>query len=183
MERDISYVKHTRAKLGLTQKELSNLSGVSQSMIAKIEAGLVDPTYNIAKKLFLALDNINNKFEHKASEILNKKVIFCHEDDTVKSVISMMKKHAISQMPVVDDRDKLVGEVSENVILFNMDKIAKHDLKVKDIMQEAPPVVSKNTTHKTLSHLLSEFPFVLVSEKGKYLGIITKSDLISGMYK
>jgi predicted transcriptional regulator len=183
MERDISYVKHTRAKLDLTQKELSKLSGVSQSMIAKIEAGLVDPTYNVAKKLFSALDNINNRFEHKASEFLNKKVLFCYEDDTVKSIISLMKKHAISQMPVIDNKEKLVGEISENVILFNMDKITKEGLLVKDIMQDAPPVVSKNTSHKALSHLLSEFPFVLVSEKGKYLGIITKSDLISGMYR
>ena len=41
-----------RKRLGMTQNQLSEISGVSQSLIAKIEANKVAPTYRIVKKIW-----------------------------------------------------------------------------------------------------------------------------------
>ncbi|MBI2079314.1 helix-turn-helix domain-containing protein, partial [Candidatus Micrarchaeota archaeon] len=45
-EIDVSKLGSLRRKLGITQKELAKLAGVSQSLIAKIEMGKIDPAYS-----------------------------------------------------------------------------------------------------------------------------------------
>src|SRR3989442_5090468 len=45
-----------RKELGLTQSRLAVSAGVSQSIIAKIEAGSVDPSYSVVQRLFSALE-------------------------------------------------------------------------------------------------------------------------------
>lgn len=48
-------VKSRRIKLGLTQTSLSELSGVSQSAISKIEAGRFSPKLSDAERICEAL--------------------------------------------------------------------------------------------------------------------------------
>ena len=58
---DIEKIQEIRKKLNLTQTELSKLAGVSQSLIAKLESGHIDPAYSKVKAIFEALDNQINK--------------------------------------------------------------------------------------------------------------------------
>ncbi|MEM0360769.1 MAG: helix-turn-helix domain-containing protein, partial [Candidatus Diapherotrites archaeon] len=60
-----------RKKLGLTQCHLSRISGVSQSMIAKIEAGRVSPGYEKARRLLEALTEEGKKKEARAADIMS----------------------------------------------------------------------------------------------------------------
>ena len=48
----IDYIKQARTKLGMTQRELASLAGVSTSMINQIESGRCKPSYDTAKKIF-----------------------------------------------------------------------------------------------------------------------------------
>ena len=41
----IDRISKIRKQLGLTQIQLANLAGVSQSLIAKLESGRIDPSY------------------------------------------------------------------------------------------------------------------------------------------
>ena len=45
MIHDLSEIKNLRKKAGITQLDLARKASVSQSLIAKIEAGKIDPTY------------------------------------------------------------------------------------------------------------------------------------------
>jgi predicted transcriptional regulator len=91
-----------------------------------------------------------------------------------------MKKYQISQLPVIDNH-KLVGLVSESTILDAL--LNSKATQVKDVMQESPPIVSKATSIQVVSNLLKHFPMVAVSEEGKLVGLITKSDLLGKLYK
>ena len=51
---------------------------------------------------------------------------------------------------------------------------------VGDIMSDAPPTVSKNSSSNIISDLLRFFPMVVVMDDGKPIGVITKADFISG---
>lgn len=51
-----SAVAAARAKKGLSQKELSELSGIDQSDISKIERGIANPSVNTLNRLAEALD-------------------------------------------------------------------------------------------------------------------------------
>ena len=112
----INEIKNLRKKLGLTQGELARQAGVSQSLIAKIEAGTIDPTYSKATAVINTLKSLSTSKEIIASKIMIKNVIFVSPTDPIKKAIQKMKKYAISQMPVLDEK-RVVGIVSEKAIL------------------------------------------------------------------
>ena len=50
-----------RLKLGITQKKLAIMTGVSTSMINQIESGRSQPSYETAKRIFENLSNLESK--------------------------------------------------------------------------------------------------------------------------
>ena len=116
MPYELEEIKEIRKKFGLTQGELANRAGVSQSLIAKIEAGRLDPTFSKTKRIFEAIDTLGKKKELKAEQIMNKWLISVRPNDGIKYAIDKMKKSNISQMPVIEDH-KSIGVVSESIIL------------------------------------------------------------------
>ena len=68
MTKTLDEIKRLRKKYHLTQQELAKRAGVSQSLIAKIEAGLLDPTYTRAEQIFGALENVEEQKELKAKD-------------------------------------------------------------------------------------------------------------------
>ena len=173
---DLKFVKKRRVALGVTQKELSKSCGVSQSMIAKIEAGRAEASYSIARKIFETLDSLAHASESKARDFMKRRVVFCDASDNVHDVIIKMKKGGISQLPVLR-KSELVGVVSESVLIENMDRLSNVS-NIGDIMRDAPPVVSENTSKNAVVSLLKEFPFVMVRGKNGFSGLVTKSDIL-----
>jgi predicted transcriptional regulator len=173
---EISEIKRLRKKLGLTQSELASKSGVSQSLIAKIEAGVLDPAYSKTQKIFSALESLSKQKGQKASEIMQSKIVNIEPEAKIKDAIAKMKKHDISQLPVVKD-DNVIGMVSESIKLDSL--INKRCSTVSEIMHDAPPIVAETTPIDVVSNLLKFYPMLVVSEKGKVKGVITKSDVIN----
>jgi predicted transcriptional regulator len=178
MPYEISEIKRIRKKLGLTQSELASKSGVSQSMVAKIEAGVLDPAYSKTQKIFTALETFSKKKEQKAKDIMQTRIISISPDAIVKDAIAKMKKYDISQMPVITDNN-VIGVVSESVILNCL--LEKKCEIVSEIMKDTPPIVDISTPLDVVSNLLKFYQMVLVSQKGRLKGIITKSDVINKM--
>ncbi|MBD3248701.1 CBS domain-containing protein [Candidatus Woesearchaeota archaeon] len=180
MPYELKDIKEIRKKAGLTQGQLSKKAGVSQSLIAKIEAGRLDPTYNKAQKIFQALDNLTKTSELKAEDVMTKKVVSVARRSPIKDIIKKMRKYSISQMPVMEE-DRVIGYLSESSVLEALMQ-DKKNIQAKDIMQDNLSTVDKNASVELLSSLLRFYPMVLVIEKGKLLGIVTKSDIIKNVY-
>jgi len=180
MTYELDEIKKIRKNLGITQFDLAKRSNVSQSLIAKIEAGRIDPTYSKAKQIFTALKDLGKKQEKKADEIMTEKIVSVKPDEDIKTAIKKMKQHNISQLPVIEEH-KSIGLVSESILLEAF--IDNKGKKIKDVMQDSPPVIPKNASIEVISNLLRFSPLVLVSESGKLIGLITKSDLLGAMYK
>ena len=140
MPLELKDIKKIRKKFNLTQIELAQRSGVSQSMIAKIESGHLEPTYSNAIKIFNALNNISKEKELTAKDIMEKNIISVTPDQEIKKTISLMKKHEISQLPVIQNNTP-IGTISESSILNNI--LGNQNAKiVKEIMLESPPSIS-----------------------------------------
>lgn len=169
---DIKEIKQLRQKIGMTQGQLAKESGVSQSLIAKIESGNLDPSFSNAKKIFYALNK--HKKEQKAKDVMNKKIISVKPNTSIKNAIKLMKKFEISQIPVLD-KNNSIGIISESLIL---DSLGKGD-KVQDIMGGNPPVVPYDSSVDIVLGLLKHYSLVLVVKNGKLEGVITKSDLVN----
>ena len=180
MTYELEEVKKIRKKLGMTQTELANRANVSQSLIAKIESGRIDPTFTKTKKIFAALSELEKKEEVKAEQLMTNRIISISQNTSIKEAINKMKKSQISQLPVIHN-NKSIGLVSESTILDAL--LKSKGTIVKDIMQESPPIVSRKTSIQVISNLLKHYPVVLVSEEGILIGLITKSDLLGRIYK
>lgn len=176
---ELSEIKSLRKKLGLSQSQLARLSTVSQSMVAKIEAGRLDPAFSKALRIFGALNSLAHTKEVKARDVMNKKIISLAPDDTVRDAVVRMQKHEISQLPVIDHHI-VIGIVSEATLL---DAVVnnKSAASVTDVMADAPPTVSEDATITVVSNLLKYFSVVLVVSKGKLVGLITKADVLGKM--
>ena len=105
--------------MGLTQTELAKKANVSQSLIAKIESGKIDPTFTKTKKIFETLSDLEKKEEIKAEEVMKKNIVSIAPKDNIKNSIQKMKKYNISQMPVIED-NKAVGLISESILLATL---------------------------------------------------------------
>ena len=109
--------------------------------------------------------------------VLTKKVIFVKPEDSINYAIKLMKENDISQLPVIQE-GKCTGSISERTIIRNLGKASGTD-EVKRIMEEPFPVISCKEEIDVIKSLLEYHQAVLVSERGKIIGIITKSDLLT----
>lgn len=175
---NLSEIKKRRKKLEITQTELSKLSGISQSLITKIESGNIEPTYNKAKKIFETLDSLSCKNTKKAKDIMNKNIIKLSSKDDLRAAVSTMKKHGISQLPVYEN-NKMVGFISETILLEAI--IEDKKKTISEIMDERPPTISEDTPIEIISSLLKISPLIIVFGDGKAKGIITKSDVLNNL--
>jgi predicted transcriptional regulator len=49
-------------------------------------------------------------------------------------------------------------------------------------MKDAPPIISETTLAKVAINLLKYYSIIIVSDKGKFRGVITKADVLNNMY-
>ncbi|MCG2719055.1 MAG: CBS domain-containing protein, partial [Nanoarchaeota archaeon] len=175
-------IKIRRNKIGLTQTQLARLAGVSQSLIAKIESKKIDPTFSKTKSIFETLDRLEQEKSIKAKEIMNKKIISVKTKDSVKQAIQTMRKHEISQIPVIDKHVK--GVISESSILDQLEQGKDiREVKVAEVMSDSPPVISEDSDINLITNMLKYNSIILISKYGKLTGVITKADILRKIYK
>ena len=176
----LELIPERRRKLGLTQSQLAELAGVSQSYIAKLEAGNIEPSYVKVKALFEALDKLEQKKQLSASQVMNRNVVGIQKNTVIHDAIDLMRRHGFSQLPVMDD-ELPVGSVSEGTLLDHLLAVKKNESQAKyvyEIMDDPFPQVGEDAPVSLVTSLLKFYPAVLVQRKGKILGIITKADLL-----
>ena len=184
---DLSELKAKRKQFNITQSQLAELANVSQSLIAKIESSAVVPGYGNAKKLFDALERLQEQHSINARDLIHERVFFVHDSDSAKKAVSLMEKKAISQLPVLSANGACVGSVTEENVLKKISRtngtINLSSIRVSEIMEEAFPSIQPETPLKVVQSILEHNAAVLVAAKGKIRGIITKSDLLRAVLK
>ncbi|HZM69361.1 MAG TPA: pyridoxal-phosphate dependent enzyme [Candidatus Cryosericum sp.] len=105
-------------------------------------------------------------------------LITAHPEDGVKEIIQLMKKHAISQLPVLEG-ERLVGIISESdlvqALLSDPDNIAR---PISGLVDQNYVVVPPETPVARLAAIFGEGKVALVQEGSRICGLVTKIDLI-----
>jgi len=167
-------LKKMREQAGLTQEQLAKTVGITQAHIAKIESEKVNPTLSTINKIMSVLET-NKKI--KCKDLLTKSLISLKSDDTVNYAAKLMREKDISQIPIIEN-ERCVGSLSDKTIVRNLSSISS-STKVKEFMDDPFPVISCNDDVNIVKTLLEYHQAVLVSENGKIIGILTKSDLLN----
>jgi len=176
----LEYVKQARIRLGITQRKLAALTGVSTSMINQIESGRCKPSYETARKIFEILGSLEGHTSMKAGDICSRRLISVQRDEKLHNAIDVMRDNSISQIPVFDT-SRLVGILTEDCLAKVMVEKDETDLKnmnVSQVMEPPPPLVDVATPAKALIPLVRFAKSILVSEKGNVIGIVTITDTL-----
>jgi len=180
----IDSIKQIRLKIGITQKKLALLTGVSTSMINQIESGRSQPSYDTAKKIFENLAKLEGESSsHTAGDFCSKDIIKLKPSNTLHDAIKKMHELSISQIPVFINSE-IMGVVSEDGIVKHLVEMGEAELKkakLADTMDAIPPIVDFDTPANVLVPLIRYSKCILVSKKSKIIGIITASDTLKMM--
>lgn len=179
---EIERIGKLRKQLGLTQKDLASLAGVSQSLIAKIESGKIDPAYSKVMQIMQALEAEHSKGKKTAQQLMSHSIVSVSPSDSMERAISLMRSRDISQLPVFEG-GKCVGSLSDSLVV---DLVSSHvtklkQMKVREVMRESFPVIPAASLVDVVSDLLRHYRAVLVEKDGHISGIITKADLFKAI--
>ena len=94
------------------------------------------------RRIFIVLEDQieQTQKEISAKSICSKKLVLIKSDDSIEKTVGLMKKHAISQIPVIKN-NVLVGSISEETFINNYDKITNANMKVEEIMDDPFPTI------------------------------------------
>lgn len=176
------WIREQRKRLDLTQHQLAKMAGVSQSLVAKIEAGSIDAAYSKVKRIIGTLEQAQFSREKTARQVMHTGVSAVSPKDTLHAAAQKMRQLGISQLPVIDGGN-VVGSISEQAMLahFSSGTGRAAPLRVADIMEEAFPTALPSTPISAIASLLRHHAAVLVMDKGKIAGIMTKADILKAI--
>ncbi|MFO7967531.1 MAG: CBS domain-containing protein [Archaeoglobaceae archaeon] len=181
MMAEIEEIKRRRKKLGITQKKLAESLNVSQPLIARIEAGSIDPKLSLVKKILSALEMMEGNIT--AGNIMHSPVRYVSPQTTLKDAIELMRTDGISQMPVISSSNRIIGSINESAVVRTIlsKGLDAGELKVKDCMEDAFPLVSPDEGLESISKMLLNAQALLVVEGDGITGIITKHDVMKAL--
>jgi predicted transcriptional regulator len=179
---DVERIGKMRRQLGLTQKQLANLAAVSQSLIAKIESGKIDPAYSKVMQIISALEAEQNKGKKTVLEIMSPHIASVAPSDKLQKAIALMRANDISQLPVITE-GKCVGSLSDGMIvdLVSTRGDRLKSILVGEVMADSYPVIPAGSLVEVAVQLLHHYRAVLVEKDGRFAGIITRADVFKAI--
>jgi CBS domain-containing protein len=147
----------------------------------------------------------------KVSDVMTRRVVSVTPEATIRHAIRLMLDNHISGLPVIDDRAKLVGIVSEGDFLRRSeigterrrsrwlgallgpgepanDYVHSHGLKVKEVMTRKPITVQEDTPLDEVVHLMESRSVkrLPVIRGEKVVGVVSRANLmraLASMYR
>ncbi len=131
-----------------------------------------------------ARSNVDALLALRAGPNAGDKVIVAHPSNTAKDVIRLFKQKDLHHLPVVDEKNKVVGIVSATDLLnmfVESPVLDPESVRVSEIMTEQPEVVLRETPLQIVVAILSNSPYrcvPVVTEEGYIYSIVTTRDIV-----
>ena len=109
-----------------------------------------------------------------------RKLVTARGSDTLADAVMTMKETGISQLPVLDDREAVIGILTESDVLAKMvDGSAALSSAVAEVMIRNVDTVHEGEDARCLTRMFAEgFVGLVVDDEKKLKGILTKMDLV-----
>src|SRR5213082_1927977 len=107
-------------------------------------------------------------------------VITIGPDDSLLTAFRRMRGSDVSQLPVVDENGRALGIIDESNVLVKVHRDPLHfNDPVKKAMTSKLEILSPKATIKDLLDVFDRGRVAIVMEDDKFLGLVTRSDLLS----
>jgi len=120
----------------------------------------------------------------KVADVMTKDVISVDKDEDLRHVLSLMKKHDITKVPVLENK-QFIGIATDNMIAYKLGSRRKRmvqasRLHASTVTNKKYEAVSPDTDVKELMRKVGApgLTMLPVLDKGKLVGVITKADLL-----
>lgn len=184
----IEEIRKMRKNLGISQKELAAATGVSQSYIARLEKGSINPTYDKIRKIYDHLNRNGMRAESidiSVQKIMSTGTVSCSPTDSVAHALDLMRNGGFSQLPVITTDDRVLGTITEsdiNDLLIRGTSIESlKGMIARRVMGPVLPQVDEKSSMSMLYPLLKFYSAVLIMHEGKVVGIVTKADVLKAV--
>lgn len=178
---ELDTIASRRRTLGLTQTQLAEKAGVSQSYIAKLEAKKIEPSYSKVRAILEVLNGLEQGRETRVDEIMSTEIVSVQQRDVIQRAVEIMWSTGFSQLPVMEG-DRPVGSITERTIIDRItsteDEGPVTDMPISEVMDDPFPQVGEDAPVSIIAGLLRIYPAVMVHHKGDISGIVTKADLL-----
>lgn len=114
-----------------------------------------------------------------------KSSVLARPDDTLQAVYRKMKMYDVSQLPVMDESEKLLGIVNETDILLAITASEKRrfDIPVREAMTRELVTVQYTQPLEDLLPVFRKDLVAIIMDGGHFLGLITPIDLLQHLRK
>ena len=183
---DLKEIRRRRERLGISQHKLAKDLRISQSTVAKIESGKINPTYKLVERIFSHLSSLHSVGMGTAGEVASKPVLAVRERTSVAEAVKTLQKHGFKQLPILNGNHNL-GSLSERGISRRILETKRPESllrkSVRTVMEEALPTLPEDVAVEVIIPLLQRTQAVLTSKKGRITGIVTNADLLKLIQK
>jgi predicted transcriptional regulator len=178
-----------RRRVGLTQAQLAERVDTSQSLIARIERGQVNPSVETLRRILEVIEQ-ERQVHSRVKDLLKWKrqtsklppLVWVAPTDKVRRAVLLMRRFGISQLPVLHNRSP-VGSIYERTIIRHLvlaGASAVFSRSIQEIMEAPFPVVeSDEHIEVAFDKMASGVEAMLVMDHGRPAGVLTKIDMIS----
>ncbi len=183
-------LRDARKAMGVSQKKLAKMCGLSQSTIARLETDItrLNPSYQTVFQVMDALAGFRGAhgedlLSRKAGEIMHRRIIYVGPEDTLASAIEAFKDYDFPQLPVLDSDRHALGTVYQKDMLGIATQAPDmiHRRLVGSVMKGALPQIDRGTAITGLKPILENTGAVLVVHNGRAVGIITIYDILKNI--
>ncbi len=130
-------------------------------------------------------------------EVMQTKVVYAYEHDTVSSVEAKIRLHRIRHIPVVNDQQKPVGMITYRDLLscarpsrneegWVIDPGVLNQFILKYIMTPNPITILQSGTVAQVVEIMAREKFgcvPVVTSEGRLVGVITQIDILKWLSK
>ena len=178
-----------RRRVGLTQSQLAARVEISQSLIARIERGQVNPSVETLRRILEVIEQ-ERQVHSRLRDLLKWKrqtsklppLIWVAPTDKVRRAVLLMRRFGISQLPVLRNRAP-VGSVYERTIIRHLVLAGANTVfsrSIQEIMEAPFPAVEMDERiEAAFDQMASGVEAILAMDHGRPVGVVTKIDMIS----
>ena len=123
--------------------------------------------------------------------IPKSEVTYIHQEDTVAQALRVIHKHGYQAVPVIDEKGRYVGTISEGDFLWNlieeyhmdMEVMRKSHVKSMRLRWDYKPVSIDADIEQLDNHILNQNFVPVVDGRNVFIGIITRKEIIKELLK